>query len=87
MKFKVKGKIHFFDGGILEMLATLFIGLKMTNNLDWSWWWVLFPLWGQMATIAILKALAGFIDLVNFLLRAKMLEVEADCEKQEQSDD
>jgi hypothetical protein len=23
----------------------LFIGLKLTGNIDWSWLWVLSPLW------------------------------------------
>lgn len=27
------------------LLAVLFIGLKLTNNIAWSWWWVLSPLW------------------------------------------
>ena len=27
------------------MLTILFIGLKLTNNIDWSWWWVLAPIW------------------------------------------
>jgi hypothetical protein len=25
------------------MLTILFIGLKLTNVIDWSWWWVLSP--------------------------------------------
>lgn len=29
----------------LGMLAILFIGLKLTNYITWSWWWVLSPLW------------------------------------------
>ena len=28
-----------------SLLAVLFIGLKLTNHIDWSWWWVLSPLW------------------------------------------
>ena len=31
--------------GFAGMLAILFIGLKLTNFIDWSWWWVLSPLW------------------------------------------
>lgn len=26
-------------------LALLFIALKLTGNIAWSWWWVLSPLW------------------------------------------
>lgn len=27
------------------LLATLFIGLKLTGHIDWKWIWVLSPLW------------------------------------------
>lgn len=27
----------------LEALTLLFIGLKLTKQIDWSWWWVLSP--------------------------------------------
>jgi hypothetical protein len=31
--------------GFLGLLAVLFIGLKLTNVIAWSWLWVLSPLW------------------------------------------
>ena len=31
--------------GFLGMLTILFIGLKLTGYVDWSWTWVLSPLW------------------------------------------
>ena len=31
--------------GFLTTLNTIFIVLKMTGNVDWSWFWVLSPLW------------------------------------------
>lgn len=30
--------------GFLGLLTILFIGLKLTGYIDWSWWWVLSPL-------------------------------------------
>ena len=27
------------------LLTISFIVLKITKNIDWSWWWVLSPLW------------------------------------------
>ena len=35
------------SGGIsfLGLLTILFIGLKLGDVIDWSWWWVLSPLW------------------------------------------
>ena len=31
--------------GFAGMLTILFIGLKLTHFIDWSWLWVLSPLW------------------------------------------
>lgn len=29
-----------------QLLALLFIALKLTSTVTWSWWWVLLPLYG-----------------------------------------
>jgi hypothetical protein len=31
-----------------NQFSVLFTGLKLTGYIDWSWWWVLAPLWGGM---------------------------------------
>lgn len=31
--------------GFTGLLTILFIGLKLTGYINWSWWWVLSPLW------------------------------------------
>lgn len=31
--------------GFTGLLTVLFIALKITGYIDWSWWWVLSPLW------------------------------------------
>lgn len=49
------------------ILALLFIGLKLTGQIGWSWWWVLSPLWvPPLFTFGIvaLFALAGFLVIV-----------------------
>jgi hypothetical protein len=36
------------------LLTLLFITLKLTRDIAWSWWWVLSPIWiGAIAVIAI----------------------------------
>lgn len=45
------------SGGIsfLPALTLIFITLKLCNVIDWSWWWVLAPIWIPIvALIAIL---------------------------------
>jgi hypothetical protein len=31
--------------GVLGLLGVLFVGLKLTGYIDWSWLWVLAPFW------------------------------------------
>ena len=31
--------------GFLDVLTLIFITLKLTNVITWSWWWVLSPIW------------------------------------------
>lgn len=31
--------------GFFGALTVLFVGLKLTHYIDWSWWWVLSPIW------------------------------------------
>ena len=42
--------------GFCGLLTILFIGLKLTNNIDWSWLWVLSPLWIPISIIILLIA-------------------------------
>ena len=43
----------------LEGLALLFIALKLTNFVDWSWWVVLMPLYP--ITLALFFATLGWL--------------------------
>lgn len=31
--------------GILGLMFLIFMTLKLTGFIDWSWWWVTSPLW------------------------------------------
>lgn len=31
--------------GMSDMLFVVFLVLKLTHYIDWSWWWVTSPLW------------------------------------------
>lgn len=44
-----------FDG----LLTIVFIVLKLTHTIAWSWWWVLSPLWigAAIGVVALLIAL------------------------------
>ena len=64
-------KITFGSNGFCGMLAILFIGLKLTHYIDWSWWWVLCPIWIPVALT--LSVLVAFACIVVFFAFAKMI--------------
>jgi hypothetical protein len=41
-------------------LTILFIGLKLGDVIDWSWWWVLSPIWIVVALIFVILFVASF---------------------------
>jgi hypothetical protein len=48
--------------GFFGLLTIVFIVLKLTGVITWSWWWVTAPLWGGFALlIIILLFLALFL--------------------------
>lgn len=49
--------------GFVGLLTILFIGLKLTGYIGWSWLWVLAPLWGSV--VLSIMIIAGFIFLIG----------------------
>ncbi len=39
---------------IVPLLGLLFVGLKLTGHIDWSWVWVLLPFWGGLAFVLVM---------------------------------
>jgi len=46
------------------LLTVLFIGLKLTHVIDWSWWWVLSPMWMPVAVFIL------FVGIGLLILKA-----------------
>ena len=40
--------------GFFGLLAIVFITLKLTGYIAWSWWWVLAPLWAPFAVVLMI---------------------------------
>lgn len=43
--------------GFTGLLTIVFIVLKLTDNIDWSWWWVLSPIWLPLLLILIIVSI------------------------------
>lgn len=40
--------------GFVDALTLLFIALKLTGQISWSWIWVLSPIWISISFLAVL---------------------------------
>jgi hypothetical protein len=49
----------------LGLLTIVFITLKLTGYINWSWWWVLAPLWGGFAAVFLIMALVFLVVLIR----------------------
>lgn len=50
--------------GFTTLLFLLFLGLKLTDHIDWSWWWITSPLWIPAAMLIIFGTIIGISVLV-----------------------
>ena len=59
---KTTTKISVTTGGLnfVTLLTLVFIVLKMTGYIDWSWWWVFSPM--------IITAVAGVLVIIIALI-------------------
>ena len=47
--------------GFGTILFLVFLVLKLTGNIDWSWWWVTSPLWIPLALGVVVMGILGLI--------------------------
>lgn len=45
--------------GLPNLLFLVFLVLKLTGKIDWSWWWITCPLWAGIAILALIAVLFG----------------------------
>jgi len=45
-------------------LTVLFVGLKLTNVITWSWWWVLSPIWISFSLAVVVLAIAIIVAII-----------------------
>jgi hypothetical protein len=47
--------------GFGTVLFLVFLVLKLTGNIDWSWWWVTSPLWIPLTLGIVILGIIGLI--------------------------
>ena len=54
------------EGGISlgTILFVVFLVLKLTEVIDWSWWWVTAPLWIPIGLVVVLTILLGVLSAI-----------------------
>lgn len=49
--------------GFGGLLTVLFVALKLTGVIAWSWWWVLSPLWIGLAILLVVLAIVAVVAI------------------------
>ena len=64
-----KTNVNIELGGPCFLLFLVFLVLKLTKVITWSWWWVTAPLWIPvallLAIVIIVLIVAGVAKLIN----------------------
>lgn len=48
--------------GICSVLTTIFVVLKLTHLINWSWWWVFAPIWIPILIVIVLAPFVALLD-------------------------
>jgi hypothetical protein len=47
---------------LANLLTTLFVGLKLTNHIDWSWFWVISPVLIVFTITVLIGTITGILE-------------------------
>lgn len=64
--------------GFTGLLTIAFIVLKLCKVIDWSWWWVVSPIWISIGIVLIVMGCIG----LYYLCKSYMLKSEYEAKKQ-----
>jgi hypothetical protein len=52
--------------GIGMVLFLIFMTLKLTGHITWSWWWVTAPLWIPISAVILIMGIAVLIAFIAY---------------------
>ena len=62
MKMNKKGDVFDF---FVMCLTLMFIFFKLTGEIDWSWWWVVSPIWITFAMVLLILFMIFFYYIIR----------------------
>jgi hypothetical protein len=59
------------SGGIsfTGALTILFIGLKLSHVINWSWWWVLSPIWISFLIVCAIILIVAIVAVIAQIIK------------------
>ena len=66
----MSNRTGFDTGGVGcgTVLLIVFVVLKLTGNIDWTWFWVLSPIWIPIVFVIFCLTLAGLLYLLGITI-------------------
>lgn len=56
---------HVYKTSFSTLLQVAFIVLKLCGIIDWSWWWVMSPLWIGLSLVVLVFAVFGLVSYLS----------------------
>lgn len=50
--------------GFIGLLTVAFVVLKLTGYIDWSWWWVISPIWISIVVGLLVGVVIGLVAAI-----------------------
>jgi hypothetical protein len=69
----MRDRKHYSGGGLglASVLTIVFIVLKLVGTINWSWWWVLSPLWINAILVVVLFLIIFVVALITEIRDSK----------------
>lgn len=48
--------------GLSTIVFIVLLILKLTNNINWSWWWVFAPIWTPVCIFVVIVLVLAFVN-------------------------
>ena len=75
MSDNTKSVVSIGGTSFFNLLFVGFLVLKLTKVINWSWWWVTAPLWGQIVlTLALIIIILIVYAILKFINSCKSIK-------------